>query len=118
MENFSKFFNSAKERFTPNTRKHHQNPIRSINRPHQNQVARYYGADGRKADPLIDRIVKNNKVGKWPLSPIDAQRILKTYGRKHDPNKNYSKSIDGKTGISITYDSNTKRFTISRQPKK
>lgn len=113
MESFSKFFNAAKERFTPNTRTHHQNTVRPIDRPHQNQVARYYGAAGRKDDPIVDRIVKNEKYGKWPIGNIDANRLLKTYGIKHIPDKSYSKSIN-KTGIIINYDSNSKKFNLSR----
>jgi hypothetical protein len=116
MENFSKFFDASKERFTPNTRKHHQNPIRSINRKHQNQVARMYGAAGRKDDPIVDSIVKYDKAGKWPIGIAAAQRLLKTYGIKHLPEKSYSKAIN-RTGIMISYDSNTKKFNLNRQKK-
>lgn len=113
MENFSKFFNASKERFTPNTRKHHQNPIRSTNRKHQNQVARFYGSAGQKDDPVIDNIVKNNKKGRWNVNAPSAHRILKTYRINHIPDKSYTKAIN-KTGISINYDANTKLFTLSK----
>ena len=113
MEKFSSFFNSSKETSTPNTRKHSQNAIRSITRKHQNQVPRMYGNEGKKAHPLIDSIVKNNKHGQWNISPLDGQNIVKTYGINHNPNKSYTKDIN-KTNISINYDANTKKFTLSR----
>ncbi|NBO36536.1 hypothetical protein EBU91_03225 [bacterium] len=113
MEKFSKFFNASKERFTPNTKTHHQIPIRSTNRKSQNQVARYYGYAGRKDDPIIDTIVKNKKKGTWNISIPSAQRILKTYGIKHTPDKSYTKSIN-RTGITINYDSNRNLFTLRK----
>ena len=116
MENFSKFFSAAKERCTPNTKTHHQIPIRSTDRKHQNQVARCYGVAGRKDDPIVDTIVKNEKVGKWPISAASAQRLMKTYGIKHLPDKSYSKAIN-RTGIDINYNSNTKLFNLSKLRK-
>lgn len=113
MNNFSKFFNLAKEKATPNTRKHHQNLVRGVNRKHQNQVARCYGHEGRKDHNLIDNIVKNDKKGKWNINGVQAQEILNTYGIKHIQNKNYSKAIN-RTGININYDANTKLFSLSR----
>ena len=114
MDNFASHFNAAsKERFTPNTRKHHQNPIRGTTRKHQNQVARFYGSAGKKDDPLVDNIVKNNKKGKWNINGAAAQRLLKTYGIRHTPDKNYSKAIN-RTGININYNANTKLFTLSK----
>lgn len=113
MDNFSTFFNIAKEKATPNTRKHHQNLARGIDRKHQNQVARCYGHEGRKQHQLVDNIVKNNKNGKWNISAVQAKELLNTYGIKHIENKNYSKSIN-KTGININYDANTKLFFLTR----
>jgi hypothetical protein len=113
MKSFYDFFNSSKERFTPNTRTHHQNAMRSINRKHQNQVARSHGHERQKEDPIINNIVKYNKKGVWPLNVSDANRILKTYGINHIPNKNYRKSIN-RTGIDIAYNNATKKFTLSR----
>ena len=114
MKNFEDFFNASKERFTPNTRVHHQNPMRSITRKHQNQVARSHGFERQKEDPIINNIVKFQKKGNWVLNPTDAFRILKTYGINHVANKNYSKSIN-RTGIDINYNSSTKKFTLSRK---
>jgi hypothetical protein len=116
MESFAKFFDASKERFTPNTRKHHQNPLRGTNtkepRKHLNQVAACYGSAGRKDDPLVDNIVKNNKVGTWNISPAVAKRLLSTYGIHHQ-NRNYSKAIN-RTGININFDSTKNRYTLSR----
>jgi len=114
METFKKFFDASKERFTPNTRTHHQNPIRSIDRKHQNQVARCYGVDGMKEDPLVNRIVKNDKKGNWNISNADGIRLAKTYRIKHTPDKNYKKSLN-RTGISLSYDFNSKKFKLSRK---
>jgi hypothetical protein len=113
MENFSKFFNIAKERSTPNTRKHHQVLARGINRKHQNQVARCYGYEGKKDNQLIDNIVKNKRNGKWNIGAAQAKEILNTYGIKHTEGKDYSKAIN-RTGININYDANTKLFTLSK----
>ena len=112
MESFAKFFDASKERFTPNTRKHHQNPIRGNDRKHMNQVAARYGEAGRKDDPLVDNIVKNNKVGTWNINPAVAKRLLSTYGIHHQ-NRNYSKAIN-RTGININYNSEKKQYTLSR----
>jgi hypothetical protein len=113
MDNFSKFFDLAKQRATPNTRVHHQNPMRSITRKHQNQVARRYGYEAKKDDPVIDNIVKNKKYGKWNIGGAAAQRILKTYGIKHIAGKNYTKAIN-KTGININFDAQKNLFNLSR----
>jgi hypothetical protein len=119
MKNFQDFFNASKdnpskERFTPNTRVHHQNAMRSVNRKHQNQVARSHGFERKKDDPIVDSIVKYNKKGSWVLSNVDANRILKTYGINHTPNKRYSKSIN-RTGIIINFNNSTNKFTLSRK---
>lgn len=113
MESFSKFFDIARGKATPNTRTHHQNLVRSSTRKHQNQVARRYGYEGKKSNHLIDDIVKNNKKGNWNISKLDAENILKTYGLNHIPNKNYSKAIN-RTGININYDSVKKIFSLSK----
>jgi hypothetical protein len=113
MKNFYSFFNSSSEKATPNTRKHHQNAIRSINRKHQNQVAKCYGHEKRKMHPLIDSIVKNDKKGVWNISDLDANKILNLYKIHHIPGKSYSKSIN-RTDIDINYDSIKKKFTLSR----
>jgi hypothetical protein len=114
MESFSKFFNIAKERATPNTRKHHQVLARGMGRKHLNQVARCYGHEGRKDNQLVDDIVKNNKNGKWNINATQAKEILNTYGIKHMAGKSYSKSIN-RTGIDINYDVNTNLFSLSRK---
>jgi hypothetical protein len=98
MESFSQFFKTS----TPNTRAQHQNPIRSLNRKHQNQVAYKYGYKGQKEDPFINNIIKYKKYGNWTISPIDGQRIATTYRIKHNPLKPYSKSIN-KTGITLNF---------------
>jgi hypothetical protein len=113
MDNFSTFFNIAKEKATPNTRKHHQNLARGMNRKHHNQVARCYGHEGRKEHQLIDSIVKNKKNGKWNINPVQAKEILNAYGIKHIEDKNYSKAIN-RTGININYDATSKLFTLTR----
>jgi hypothetical protein len=114
MDNFSNFFNSSKERFTPNTRVHHQNTVRGLNRKSQNQVARRYGWEGKKDNPIIDSIVKNNKIGKWNIGNAQAMQLLKTYRINHIPNKDYTKAIN-KTGISISFDSKNNKFFLSRE---
>lgn len=116
MDNFSTFFNIAKEKATPNTRKHHQNLARGTDRKHQNQVARCYGYEGKKDHSLIDNIVKNKRNGKWNINAVQAQEILNTYGIKHLADKNYSKAIN-RTGININYDANTKLFSLNRNVK-
>lgn len=116
MENFSTFFNASKERFTPNTRKHHQNPIRSINRKSQNQVARRYGHEGRKADPAIDNIVKNNRIGRFPISNLVAKRIIATYPPMKHEEKSYSKAVET-TGINLVFNANNNKFYLERLKK-
>lgn len=113
MDNFLKFFNSSKERFTPNTRVHHQNTVRGLNRKSQNQVAKRYGWQAKKANPIIDSIVKNNKIGKWNIGNSQAMQILKTYGINHQP-KDYTKAIN-KTGINIHFDNKNNKFSLSRK---
>jgi len=128
MENFKNYFNAKKP--TENSRVHHQNLFRSPTRKHQNQVARRYGFEGKKDHPLIDRLVKNDSVGKWPLNTLNAtgpNGILKTYGIVHTPNEPYSKAIK-QTGISVHYipsdeepEEHEERegiFFITRQKKK
>lgn len=103
MENFKNYFNVAKP--TENSRVHHHNLFRSPTRKHQNQVARRYGYEGKKDHPVIDRLVKNNLIGKWALSNIDAlspNGIIKTYGLTHTPDEPYSKAIK-QTGITVHY---------------
>jgi|694.fasta_scaffold72262_2 hypothetical protein len=116
MENFSSFFNASKERFTPNTKKHHQNTIRSINRKSQNQVAKMYGSAGRKEDPTIDAIVKNNKIGRWPISNLVAKRIISTYAPMKHEEKSYTKAIN-RTGINLVFNSETNKFYLERLKK-
>lgn len=116
MENFSSFFNASKERFTPNTKKHHQNTIRSINRKSQNQVARMYGSAGRKEDPTIDNIVKNNKIGRWPISNLVAKRIISSYPPMKHVEKSYTKAIN-RTGVNLIFNSENNKFHLERFKK-
>jgi hypothetical protein len=96
MTNFSSFYKKP----TPHSREHQQTSIRSFNRKHLNQVPN--SKSQQKEDPLIDRIFKYDKRGKWLISKLDAARILKTYGIKHVPEKSYKKAIN-RTGIYINY---------------
>ena len=119
MKTFQDFFNSSKdnpskERFTPNTRVHHQNAMRSVNRKHQNQVASYYGFKKKKAHPFVDRIVKNDLYGNWNISNLVAEQILKTYGITHTPDKSYVKSIN-RTGINLSFNKEKNNFILSRK---
>ena len=103
MENFKKYFNAVKP--TKNSRVHHHNLFRSPTRKHQNQVARRYGFEAKKDHPLIDRLVKNNSVGRWPINALNVtgpNGILKIYDIVHTPNEPYSKAIK-QTGIKIHY---------------
>lgn len=104
--NFSSFYKIS----TPHTREHQQNPMRSMNRKHLNQVPRSKSI--QKEDPLIDRIVKYKNKGSWNISKPDAQRILKTYGINHT-NKPYKKAIN-KTGIYITYTPSSSRYQLMK----
>lgn len=101
---------------TPNTRVHHQKTgPRPITRQHQNLVARRYGIDGKKDDPIIDNIVKNKKIGIWPITSASGKRILSTYGIKHQT-KDYLKAIKN-TGIDIKFDSQKNKFYLIKNKK-
>ena len=128
MENFRKYFNTAKP--TENSRVHHHNLFRSPTRKHQNQVANKYGYKGDKDHSVVDRLVRNNLIGRWTLNNLDAtgpNGILKTYGLVHTPDEPYSKAIK-QSGIVVHYipseespQENEERegsFFISRQKPK
>lgn len=102
---FSSFYKNS----TPYTREHQQNPIRSMNRKHLNQVPKSKGM--QKEDPVIDRLVKYKNKGSWNISKIDAQRILKTYGIKHIQDQSYKKAIN-RTGIYIKYNSSPESYQL------
>jgi hypothetical protein len=109
---FSSFFKTS----TPHTREHQQNPMRSMNRKHLNQVP--YSKSQQALDPLIDNIIKNDKYGKWPnISYYTGKRLAKTYHITHIDDKSYSKDIN-KTGIILSYNPQTKKFTLERIKKK
>lgn len=104
MDTFKKYFdNLASDKPTKNSRQHHHNLFRSQARKHQNQVARMHGYEGRNDHPIINNLVKNNKIGgPWPISNADARSILNTYRENHTPNKAYSKAIK-RTGVTIHF---------------
>lgn len=111
-ESFSSFFKQS----TPHTREHQQNPMRSMNRKHLNQVP--YSKGQQANDPLVDRIIKNNKFGKWPnVGMSTGLRLAKTYHITHTPDKAYSKSINN-TGITLSYNPQTKKFNLERLKQK
>jgi hypothetical protein len=112
-ESFSSFFKNS----TPNTREHQQNPIRSMNRKHLNQVP--YSKGQQAQDPLVDRIIKNNQYGKWPnISYITGKRIAKTYHITHTEDKPYNNKSINRTGITLSYNPETKKFTLERLKQK
>lgn len=112
MQSFSSFFKTS----TSNTREHQQTAVRSMDRKHLNQVP--YSKGKQKEDPLIDRITKNNLYGKWPnISNVTGVRITKTYHINHTPDKAYTKSLN-RTGISISYNPQTKLFSMERLKSK
>jgi hypothetical protein len=111
-ESFSSFFKQS----TPHTREHQQNPMRSMNRKHLNQVP--YSKGQQANDPLVDRIIKNNKTGKWlNVGMSTGLRLAKTYHITHTPDKAYSKSINN-TGITLSYNPETKKFNLERLKQK
>lgn len=107
MTNFYSFYKKP----TPHSREHQQTPVRSFSRKHLNQVPR--SKSQQKEDPLIDRIVKYNKKGKWLISKPDATRILKTYGIKHNQENSYKKAIN-KTGIYIDYNQLKDQYHLTK----
>lgn len=104
---FSSFYKIS----TPHTREHQQNPMRSMDRKHLNQVPRSKSI--QKEDPVIDRLIKYKNKGVWNISKIDAQRILKTYGIKHRENESYKKAIN-KTGIYINFNPSSGRYQLTK----
>jgi len=126
MDSFKKYFNIAKP--TENSRQQHQNLLRSPIRKHQNQVGYVHGYKGKKEDPIIDNIVKNEKYGFWNISYDAGLRLARTYGLTHDPKRKYSKAIK-QTGIILSYYPPAKaeneeeqagkgKFYVSRSEKK
>ena len=114
MENFKSFFKNS----TPHTREHQQVAMRGINRKHLNQVPRSKGQQA--LDPMIDSIIKNNRVGRWPVSNATATRLIKTYPNtlgKHNPETSYSKSVVSQSNINLVYNAQTKKFYLERQNK-
>jgi hypothetical protein len=85
--------------------------MRSMNRKHLNQVPRSKGI--QKEDPVVDRLVKYKNKGSWNISKIDAQRIMKSYGIKHDPSRSYKKAIN-RTGIYINYNQSSDRYQLTK----
>jgi hypothetical protein len=112
MQSFSSFYKTS----TAHTREHQQNPVRSMNRKHLNQVPRSKSQQAQ--DPLVDRIIKNDMYGKWPnIGTPKGMRLTKTYHIIHTPDKAYSKSLNN-TGITISYNPQTKKFDLERLKKK
>ena len=68
-------------------------------------VANKYGYKGDKDHSVVDRLVRNNLIGRWTLNNLDAtgpNGILKTYGLVHTPDEPYSKAIK-QSGIVVHY---------------
>jgi hypothetical protein len=107
MTNFLSFYKTS----TPHTREHQQNPMRSMDRKHLNQVPRSKSQQAQ--DPLIDRIIKNDMYGKWNISYLTGQRLAKTYFGTHTDGQNYTKSIN-RTKIKLTYNAQTRKFNLER----
>lgn len=91
--------------------------MRSMNRKHLNQVP--YSKGQQAQDPLVDNIIKNDKYGKWPnIGYATGKRLAKTYHITHTDDKAYSNKSLNKTGITLSYNPELKRFTLERLKKK
>jgi len=98
---------------TPHTREHQQVGIRGVDRKHLNQVPR--SEQQQAKHPLIDRIIKSGRKGRWTVSPIDAKNIVRMYRLNVSPTQDLVKKEINRTGITLFIDNKKRQYYLIKK---